>query len=117
MRNLNSVLIEGNLTSDPDERTVGDGTRLCRFSIAYNRMYKTADDMRDEVSFFDVEVWGDRAAPCIDYLQKGKKVRVIGRLKQDRWETAEGSRRERISIVAEHVEFGPGARQAPQEKS
>ena len=113
MKSLNSVLIEGNLTSDPEARTVGSGTQLCRFSIGYNRSYKTADELREEVSFFDIEVWGERAVPCIHYLAKGKKVRVIGRLKQDRWETAEGSRRERVSIVAEHVEFGPGAKQAP----
>ncbi len=112
MRNLNSVLIEGNLPNDPEAKPVANGTSLCRFSIAYNRSYKTAEELRDEVSFFNIEVWGDRAAPCINYLQKGKMVRVIGRLKQDRWETSEGNRRERISIVAEHVEFGPGSKQA-----
>ena len=107
MTNLNSVLIEGNLTQDPQCQTIKSGATLCKFFLAVNRSYKVADEVREEVSFFPVEIWGERAEPCVSYLKKGKKVRVIGRLKQERWETQDGSKRERGVIVAEHVEFGP----------
>ncbi len=110
MKDLNSVLIEGNLTQDPESRKLETGTELCKFALAYNRSYKVKDQVHEEVSFFQVEVWGDRAVPCLQYLRKGKKVRVIGRLKQERWETAEAAHRERTVIIAEHVEFGPSSK-------
>jgi len=112
MRNLNSVLIEGNLTQDPESRTTSGGTLLCKFSIGANRSFKSKSQeaLQEEVSYFSVDVWGERAEPCIAYLKKGKKVRVLGRLKQERWEAADGSKRDRVVIVAEHVEFGPGGK-------
>ncbi len=110
MKNLNSVLVEGNLTQDPESKTFENGTELCKFSLAYNRSYKSQDTVKEEVSFFNVEIWGERAQACMQYLQKGKKVRVIGRLKQERWEASDGSNRERSVIVAEHVEFGPSSK-------
>ena len=118
MKNLNSVLIEGNLTHDPESKMLESGNELCKFSLACNRSYKAQDQVREEVSYFPVEVWGDRAQPCMRYLQKGKRVRVIGRLKQDRWKTEEGMHREKTTIVAEHVEFGPsGKKHADLEKA
>ena len=107
MNNLNSVLIEGNLTKDPELAYTPKGTAVCRFSIATNRFYKQEEDYQKEVSYFDVTVWAKQAEVCSEYLKKGRGVRVVGRLKQDRWQDAEGNNRSKVLIVAEHVEFKP----------
>lgn len=110
MNNLNSVLLEGNLTRDPELRYTAKGTAVCRFSIACNRSYKQEDRRQEEVSFFDVTTWSRLAEICAEYLVKGRGVRVVGRLKQDRWEDDNGQRRFRVEIIAEHVEFKPQRR-------
>lgn len=107
MNDLNSVLIEGNLTRDPVLSTTGAGTSVCNFAMGSHHLYKRDDNQRDETSFFDVEVWARLAENCAEYLRKGRGVRVVGRLKQDRWKDGEGNPRSRIKIVAEHVEFRP----------
>ncbi len=61
------------------------------------------DEKKEEVSFVDVEAWRNEAEECAKKLQKGRGVRVIGRLKQDRWEDPEGNPRSKLKIVAEHV--------------
>ena len=107
MNNLNSILIEGNLTRDPVIRETPKGTQVCSFSVASNRYYKQSGESQQEVSFFDVEVWAGLAETCAAYLEKGRGVRVVGRLKQDRWMDTEGKPQSRIKIIAEHVEFKP----------
>jgi single-strand DNA-binding protein len=105
MNSLNSVLIEGNLTHDPELTTTPKGTPVCTFSIGSNRYYKSDDEFQEEVSFFDVETWSRLAERCGDQLEKGRGVRVVGRLKQDKWNDKEGNPHSRVKIVAEHVEF------------
>lgn len=107
MNSLNSILIEGNLTKDPKLTETPKGTPVCTFSLASNRYFKQDDEQHNEVSFFDVETWAKLAGTCSEYLKKGRGVRVVGRLKQDRWDDKEGNPRSRIKIVAEHVDFKP----------
>lgn len=107
MNNLNSIIIEGNLTRDPEYHATPRGTPVCTFSVATNRFYKQDNEQQKEVSFFNVETWAKVADSCNQYLNKGRGVRVIGRLKQDRWVGQDGKNRDRIKIVAEHVEFKP----------
>jgi len=107
INSLNSILLEGNLTKDPVLKKTPKGTPVCSLSVASNRYYKQENDSIDEVSFFDVEAWSRLAETCAQYLKKGRGVRVVGRLKQDRWEDNDGKLRSRIKIVAEHVEFKP----------
>ncbi len=107
MNNLNSVLIEGNLTRDPELSYTPKGTAVCKFSVACHRQYKQEEETLKEVSFFDVTTWTRLAEVCWAYLKKGRGVRVVGRLKQDRWNDPEGRPRSKIFIVAEHVEFKP----------
>jgi single-strand DNA-binding protein len=107
MNSLNSILVEGNLTRDPLLSETPRGTAVCNFSIATNRYYRHDDQKQEEVSFLDVETWAKLAERCAEELTKGRGVRVVGRLRQDRWEDAEGKRRSRVKIVAEHVEFRP----------
>ncbi|GHU84449.1 hypothetical protein FACS189473_1870 [Spirochaetia bacterium] len=107
MNNLNSILIEGNLVRDPLFRSTPKGTPLCTFSLASNRFFKQESGLEREVSFFDVETWAKLAENCYNLGHKGRGVRVVGRLKQERWLNAEGKSRSRVTIVAEHVEFRP----------
>jgi len=105
MNNLNSIILEGNLTRDPSMDTTPGGTAVCHFTVASNRYYKSEGERQEEVGFFDVEVWSRLAETCNEYLTKGRGVRVVGRLKQDRWSNADGEPRSRVRIVGEHVEF------------
>ena len=110
MNNLNSILIEGNLVRDPLFRTTPKGTPLCTFSLASNRFFRQDSGLEKEVSFFDVETWSKLAEACYSKGHKGRGVRVVGRLKQERWNDPEGKSRSRVTIVAEHVEFRPDFR-------
>jgi single-strand DNA-binding protein len=107
MNNLNSILVEGNLVKDPELSYTSKGTAVCKFTVACNRAYKQDDQLQKEVSFFDVSTWTRLAEVCGEYLKKGRGVRVVGRLKQDRWTDTDGKPHSRVLIVAEHVEFKP----------
>jgi len=107
MNNLNSILIEGNLVKDPMLRSTPKGTPVCTLRLASNRYYKQDTGFEREVSFFDVETWARLAEACYSKGKKGRGVRVVGRLKQDRWNGPDGKPQSKISIVAEHVEFRP----------
>lgn len=107
MNNLNSILLEGNLVRDPQLSQTPKGTSVCTFSVASNRYLKQETGYQEEVSFFDVETWAKLAEVCGETLTKGRGVRVVGRLKQDRWKDTEGSPHSKVKIVAEHVEFRP----------
>ena len=80
---------------------------MCKFSVACNLFFKQEAEMQEEVSYFDVSCWTRLAEVCGEYLKKGRGVRVVGRLKQDRWTDADGKGHSKIFIVAEHVEFKP----------
>ena len=117
MNNLNSVLIEGNMVRDPLIRTTSKGTSVCNFSIASNRYYKQDANFEKEVGFFDVETWGKLAEACSSHGKKGRGVRVVGRLKQDRWTGTDGKNHTKVAIVAEHVEYRPDFKKAAEEAS
>jgi len=114
MNNLNSILIEGNMVKEPLFRTTPKGTPVCTFSLASNRFFKQESGLEKEVSFFEVETWAKLAETCNNLGKKGRGVRVVGRLKQDRWVGNDGKQKSRIAIVAEHVEFRPEAKAAKE---
>ena len=105
MNNLNSVLIEGNLVRDPLIRSTPKGTQVCSFTIACNRYFRQDEGFEKETGFFGIEAWGKLAEACGNKGQKGIGVRIVGRLKQDRWTGSAGENHSRVVIVAEHVEF------------
>jgi single-strand DNA-binding protein len=107
MNNLNSILIEGNLVRDPEIHYTAKGTPVCTFSIASNRYFKQDSGMEKEVSYFNVETWSQLAESANNLGHKGRGVRVVGRLKQERWSDREGKAQSKVVIVAEHVEFRP----------
>jgi single-strand DNA-binding protein len=121
MHNLNSILLEGNLARDPELRcspsdgTPSGGTPQCTLVVATARTYRLDGERREEVSFIEGVTHGKLATMCAEHLQKGRGVRLVGRLKQERWEDAEGNSRSKVVIVCEHVEFQHGRRApAPQ---
>jgi single-strand DNA-binding protein len=107
MNSLNSVLIEGNLVRDPEKKEMESGSKLCMFSVATNRYFNQDNEKKSEVSYFDVEVWNKTAEQCLATLTKGRGVRVVGRLKQDRWADKEGHNHSKIKVIGESVEFKP----------
>jgi len=112
MNNLNSVLIEGNMVRNPLFRSTQKGTSVCNFTIASNRFYKQDANYEKETGFFDVETWGKLAEVCNNQGRKGRGVRVVGRLKQDRWTGNDGKNHAKVAIVAEHVEYRPDFKKA-----
>ena len=105
MNNLNSVLIEGNMVRDPLIRSTPKGTPVCNFSIATNRYFRQDSNLEKETGFFEIEAWGKLASACGARGRKGRGVRVVGRLKQDRWTGTDGKTHNKVAIVAEHVEY------------
>ena len=98
---INKVILIGNLTRDPETKTISSGMLIVNFTIAVNRIKKDAK----EVDFFDITVFGKLAENCDKYLAKGKKVCIDGNLKQDRWTDPNGNNRSKISIIANNVQF------------
>lgn len=117
MNSLNSILLEGNLVKDPEFSYTSKGTAMCKFSIAANRFYKVDGEYEEEVSFFDVTAWATQAEICNQYLKKGREIRIVGRLKQDRWKGSDGEDKAAVHIIADHVEFRPNFNEETEEKS
>ena len=109
---LNTVSIMGNLTKDPEIRQVPSGKSVCNLSIANNRVFTKNGEKVEEVSYFDVDVWGITAENCSKYLAKGNGVIVEGRLRQDRWEK-DGKTQSRVKITANAVHFLPKKKKHP----
>ncbi len=108
MNALNQIILEGNVTVEPAVRELKTGRHVCTLPIAVNRKYKNADGQNtDEVSYFDVETFGSLADTCAKWCPKGRGVRVVGRLKQDRWKDDDGKTHSKVHVIAEHIEFKP----------
>lgn len=106
-RSINQVMLMGRLTHDPEMRTTPSGKNVCTFSIAVDRMSR--DDQSD---FFNVTAWEKTAELVNQYLSKGSRCLVQGRLRQESWEDKEtGKRRSRVEVVANDVTFldSPGS--------
>src|SRR5947207_12899876 len=96
---MNSVILIGNLASDVELREFGEDKRLATFRLAVDRGGKDA-----EADFFRISVWDRQAQLCADYLSKGRKVALEGRLRYRTWED-EGQKRSTVEVVAHRVEF------------
>ncbi len=108
MNQLNSIILEGNLVANAELSEPSNGFKVCRFSLAVNRFTKSLNgESIDEVSFFDVEAYGKLAETCEKNGTKGRGIRVVGRLKQNRWKSNDGKNMSRILVIAEHIEYKP----------
>lgn len=122
MASLNKVLLMGNLTRDVELKYLPSGQGLANFGIACNRKYKDSktNEMREEVTFVDIEVWGKLAEICNQYLAKGRQAFIEGRLKLDQWDDKQtGAKRSKLKVVADNVQFigGKTAAEAPAVKT
>lgn len=118
---LNVTIIQGNLTRDPELKYTPSGSPCADISVAVNEKWKDKDgQLKEEVSYFPVVVWGKQAESVAQYLKKGSSVLVQGRLKQDRWEDKETqAKRNAIKVIADRVVFlgGKGSAEVPAEGS
>ena len=104
--NINRVIITGNLTKDPELRSLQSGTAVCKLRVAVNSRRKDqSGEWIDKPNYFDVTVWGAQGENCATYLSKGRPVAVDGRLDWREWETQEGGKRQSIEIIADSVQF------------
>jgi single-strand DNA-binding protein len=102
---LNKVIMLGHLTRNPELRYTPSGTPVASFGFAVNRRFKQGDDLKEEVCFVDVVVFGKPAENAGQYLAKGSKVLIEGRLQQRRWETEDGQKRSKHEIVADNIQY------------
>jgi single-strand DNA-binding protein len=107
---INSVIVIGNLTRDPELKATPSGTSVCSLRIAVNDQVKdqSTGEWVEKANYFTVDVFGRQAETCAQYLSRGRQVAVSGRLRWRQWETQEGQKREAVSIAADRVQFiGP----------
>jgi single-strand DNA-binding protein len=104
-QDLNVVTLIGNLTRDPELRSTPSGTSVANLRVAVNDRVKRQGDWTDASYFFDVIVWGKLAENCAQWLAKGRKVGVTGKLTWREWEARDGSKRQSVEIVAANVQF------------
>jgi len=109
---FNKVILIGNLTKNPELRYTPSGTPVASFGLAVNRKYRQAEELKEEVCFVDIVVFGKQAEHCGQYLSKGNGVIVDGRLQQRRWETDDGQKRSKHEVVAQTVTFLPKRQEA-----
>jgi len=104
---LNKAMIFGNLTRDPELRSLPSGGQVCSFSVATNRVFKKQDGSKGEqVEYHNVVVFGRQAETSAQYLKKGSSAYIEGRLQTRSWEGDKG-KQYRTEIIAERVQFGP----------
>jgi single-strand DNA-binding protein len=103
---MNKMMIIGNLGRDPEMRYTPNGQAVTSFSVATNYKYTTADgEQREETEWFNISVFGRQAETCNQYLSKGRKVFVEGRLKSRTFEGRDGQTRVSIDVTATDVRF------------
>ncbi len=105
--NINSVVVTGNLTRDPELRSLQSGNSVCKLRVAVNSRRKdgATGEWVDKPNFFDVTVWGAQGENCATYLSKGRPVAVQGRLEWREWEADGGGKRQAVEIIADSVQF------------
>ena len=107
-RSVNQVIIMGNLTRDPDLRQIPSGQSVCSFSLALNRSYKDqSGEWQEATDYIDVVAWGPLGERVSQYLSKGRRVLVQGRLQSRSWEQ-EGQKRSKVEVLASDVTFLDG---------
>ncbi|CAN5913308.1 single-stranded DNA-binding protein [soil metagenome] len=102
MVSFNKVIIAGNLTRDPELKFTQSGVPVCDFGMAVNQR---RSDGEDQAHFFDVSAWRGLGETIANYKKKGDPILVEGRLQYRSWEAQDGSKRNKVDVVAENVQF------------
>jgi single-strand DNA-binding protein len=101
---LNKVMIIGNVGRDPEMRYLQDGTPMTSFSVATSRSWTTPDgDRREETDWFNVVAWRKLAETCNQFVTKGRKVYIEGRLQTRSWEGQDGQKHYRTEVIAQQM--------------
>ncbi len=105
--NINRVILTGNLTRDPELRSLPSGMAVCSLRIASNTRRKdnSTGEWVDKPNYFDVTIWGKQGENAAQYLAKGRPVAIDGRLEWREWQDKEGNNRQSIEIVADNIQF------------
>lgn len=104
MLNLNKAMLIGNITRDPEARTTPDGTPVTTFSVATNfRWTDTQGNKQERAEFHNIVAWRKLAEICGQYLKKGGRVYVEGRIQTRSWDDQQGNKKYRTEIIAENV--------------
>ncbi len=105
---LNKAIIIGNLTRDPELKSLPSGIQVATFAVATNRVWKDKNGVKQEnVDYHNVVVFGRQAEITGQYLKKGASVLVEGRMQTRSWDDAAGVKKYRTEIVADRIQFGP----------
>lgn len=116
-KSINQVILMGNLTRDPELRTTPGGQPVCSFSLAVNRSWQDQSGQTQEaVDYFDITAWGKLGELVNQYLSKGRKCLVMGRLSQRSWEK-DGQKHNKVEVVANDVTFLDGGAQNGSERT
>jgi len=106
MASLNKIMLIGNVGSDPEMRYTPNGKAVTSFRMATNRRYTTSSgESKEETEWFRISVWGKQAESCNQFLSKGKRVYVEGRLRSQNWEGQDGQMRTSLEVSANRVIF------------
>lgn len=105
MNGFNRVILAGNVTKDIEIRHTPTGTAIGNFSIAINRKWKQDGEVKTEVSYFDIVVFGKIAETCSQYIGKGSAILIEGKLRQNVWKNSEGQTRSKVEVIADSVNF------------
>jgi single-strand DNA-binding protein len=98
---FNRVVLAGNLTRDPELRFTNDGIPVCSFGLAVNRVRSRSE----EVDFFDISAWRELGETIANYKKKGDPILLEGRLQFRTWEAQDGSKRNKVDVVADNIQF------------
>ncbi len=106
---LNKAILIGNLTRDPELRSLPSGVKVCSFSLATNRVWKDKNGVRQEsADYHNVVVFGRQAETVAQYMKKGSSILVEGRMQTRSWEDkTSGEKKYRTEVVADRTQFGP----------
>ena len=114
MTSFNRVVLIGNLTRDPELRTIPSGNTVADLGLATNERFRNkAGETVENTCFVDIVAWGRQAETCGQYLHKGASVLVEGRLQLDQWLSGSGEKRSKLRVKADRVHFMNTRRQQP----
>ncbi|OFK25062.1 single-stranded DNA-binding protein [Olsenella sp. HMSC062G07] len=104
---INKAVISGNLTRDPEMRALRNGTQVMSFGVAVNDRARNQQtgEWEDRPNFVDCVMFGKRAEAMSRYLRKGMKVAIEGKLRYSSWQAQDGSKRSKLEVVADEIEF------------
>lgn len=107
MAEMNVVVVSGNLTKDPELRSLPSGASVCQLRLAVNDRIKRNDEWQDVAYYFDVTVWGKSGENIAKYLSRGSGIVVHGKLRWREWDAQDGTKRQAVDIEARDVKWMP----------